>query len=96
MTTLYLGSTISISLGILDFLKLPYEGFWPHFMLMALFLFVGCVVLMAVVSLVTRKAEYEEDFSVIKRGEAHQGTSPLVWILFALLAVVMPAIYFIF
>jgi SSS family solute:Na+ symporter len=96
VTTLYLGSTVSITLGILDFLKLPYEGFWPHFMLMTLFLFIGCVVMMTVVSLLTHKAEYEEDFTIIKTGEAHQNTRPVVWLLFGLLALIMAVIYFIF
>ena len=96
VTTLYLGSAVSLTAGLLDFLKLPYPGFWPHFMLMTLLLFVGCCLLMVAVSLLTHKAEYEEDFSVARHDEARQRTSPLVWLLFGLLAAVMGLIYTVF
>ena len=65
-------------------------------MLMTLLLFIGCCALMVAVSLSTRKAAYEEDFSQAKQGEAIQKTSPLVWLLFGVLTTVMAAIYVIF
>ena len=96
VTTLYVGSIVSIGVGVLDFLKLPYKGFWPHFMIMTLVLFLGCCTLMVVVSLLTKKSPYEEDLSIAKEGEARQKTSPVVWALFGVLACIMATIYYIF
>ncbi|MGW8256454.1 MAG: sodium:solute symporter family transporter [Thermoguttaceae bacterium] len=96
VTTLYLGSAVSLSIGVLDFLGLPYKGFWPHFMLMTVILFLGCCALLVITSLLTRKSPYEEDFKTPKEEEKPQKTSPLVWMLFGMLAVVMSALYGIF
>ncbi len=54
LLTLTLGSVLSLTLGLLQLNDYPRAGFWPHYMLLAFYVFAGLVVFMVVVSLLTR------------------------------------------
>ena len=71
--TLYVGSAISLSIGVMDLSNWPWKGFWPHFMLMTVYLFLFCMTLMIVVSLLTKHARYEEDFGDARRLDTSAG-----------------------
>lgn len=91
--TLYVGSVVSLSLGIMDFVSWPRRGFWPHFLLMTFFLFIGCCALMIAISLMTQKAAAEQDLSESIAGEAPEKTSRIVWALWLALAAIMAGLY---
>ena len=95
VVTLYLGSAVSLGIGVMDFMKFPREGFWPHFLFMAFLLFAGLCVLMVVVSLLTRHSGDEGRLPSLR--ETYRAAAPgharLVWILWGVLAVIMGVLY---
>ena len=101
--TLYVGSAVSLSIGLMDLLGQPYRGFWPHFMLMTFFLFLFCSLLFVLVSLCTTHASYEQMIEVTPRQRAAEGSpdpapgaGTLGWILWAVLAAIMITLYAVF
>ncbi len=88
--------TLSLCLGLENLFNFPWKGFWPHYMVMAAILFVVCCATMVVVSLLSKHAPYEEDFSAIKRqglSTSSAGAGKLGWTLWAILAVIMVSLY---
>jgi SSS family solute:Na+ symporter len=74
----------------------PHNGFWPHFMLMTVYLFLFCCLLMIVVSLLTKHAPYEEDFGDARRRDTladRKGAGALGWVLWGILAAVMVSLF---
>jgi len=91
------GSIVSLSIGVCHLKDWPSEQFWPHYLLLAFYLFVGICAFMVVVSLCTRKSPDEEELPTLKETYANQGTQPrLIWCLWGVLAVIMLALYFVF
>ena len=90
------GSAVSLGIGAMDFMKFPREGYWPHFLLMSFFLFVGISLLMVVVSFLTQNRPDEESFpspaEACRRGGGHAS----VWIGWGVLAAIMLGIYVLF
>ena len=92
--TLVAGSIVSLSVGLMHFKHWPSAEFWPHYLLLAFYLFAGIVIFMVVVSLLTAKSQDEEDMPTLRETYAEMGASPrLVWILWGILAVIMMIIY---
>ena len=67
-TTVYLGVGVCLSIGVMNILNWPSKEFWPHFVLLTFILFVFCVTLLAIASLLTRHSDYEVPFEAAKSG----------------------------
>ncbi|HNT86589.1 MAG TPA: sodium/solute symporter, partial [Candidatus Hydrogenedentes bacterium] len=97
LATLLGGSTLCLGIGLMDFMNLPGEGFWPHFLLTSFLLFAWLCLVMIGVSLLTQNAPEEETLPSFRETYARQGRSPAqVWIGWAILAAIMAAIYLVF
>lgn len=91
------GSFVSLTIGVCHLKNWPSEQFWPHYLLLAFYLFVGISAFMVVASLCTRKSSDEEDLPTLKETYSSQGTQPrLIWCLWGVLAVIMLALYLVF
>jgi len=91
------GSIVSLSIGVCHLKDWPSEHFWPHYLLLAFYLFVGICTFMIVVSLLTRKSPDQQDLPTLTETYANQGTQPkLIWCLWGVLAVNMLALYLVF
>ena len=92
--TLILGSTVSLSVGLMHFKHWPAEDFWPNHLLLAFYLFAGIVAFMVITSLLTQKSPDEEDIPTLRETYAEMDVSPrLVWALWGGLAAIMMTIY---
>ena len=95
--SLIVGSVVSLTVGVCHFKNWPNEGFWPHYLLVSFYLFVAIALFMTLVSLLTRKSPEEEDLPSIKETYARAGVeSRPIWILWALLGMIMLALYVVF
>lgn len=95
-TVLYGGGFICILVGACHVLNLPYKGFWPHFLILSVYLFVALAVVMVLVTLLTKPGENKSLPSLLEtnRKAGHQPRS--VWLGWALLGIVMLFIYLLF
>ena len=97
LLTLIVGSIVSISIGFCNLNSWPSKSFWPHFLLLSFYIFVGICLFMVVVSLLTKNASTEERLPTLKQTYIQQGSSSRsLWLLWAVLAVIMLGIYLIF
>jgi len=95
--TLIAGSIVSLSVGVCHLQDWPNKQFWPHYMLLSFYLFVGICTLMVAVSRGTRKSSEEQALSTLREIYTSQNTQPrLVWCLWGVLAVIMLILYLIF
>jgi SSS family solute:Na+ symporter len=96
--TLYFGTFLCLVFGFCQLTGFPNKEFWPHYMLLCFYMMVILVVFMMVVSYFTtnsRKA-YAVHEVITQDGEQKYQTSTTVKILWALLALIMLLIYYIF
>lgn len=93
---LYGGGLICLIIGICHVLNYPYTGYWPHFLLLSVYLFIGLATVIVLVTLFTKPDLKGVLPSLVEtnRKAGHQSRS--VWLGWALLALVMGIIYFIF
>lgn len=95
--TLYAAVPICLAISILNLVDWPSRVFWPHFLLQTFFLFVFCVALLAISSLLTKHSSYEVPFSAAKMGSsaeaAGRGAGWKGYVLWAVLAIVMVLIF---
>ena len=97
LSSLIIGSGISLSVGVCHFKNWPNEQFWPHYLLVSFYLFVGIAAFMVFVSLLTRKSVSENGLPTASEVYATQGArSARVWGLWALLAAIMLSLYVVF
>jgi SSS family solute:Na+ symporter len=96
LVTLVVGSTVSLGIGVMDFMKFPREGFWPHFLLMSFYLFAGISLFMVVLSLLTRNSANEEQFPSPAEASRRGGATPAVWFGWAVLGAIMAGLYLLF
>ena len=97
LSSLIVGSGISLSVGVCHFKDWPDEQFWPHYLLVSFYLFVGIAAFMVLVSLLTRQSVSKNGLPTISEIYATQGArSARVWGLWALLAAIMLALYLVF
>ncbi|HVI44263.1 MAG TPA: sodium/solute symporter [Chitinophaga sp.] len=93
LTVLYGGGSICLLLGICYLLNYPYKGFWPHFLLLSVYLFIGLAILIVIVTLLTAKPHTAGSAPVFtETGENRP--SRKIWAGWAILAAVMLIIYF--
>ena len=93
---LSLGSVISIGIGICSLLKIGGEDFWPHPLLLSFFIFVGLIVMIVLVSLVTMTEYAGSPLPKLKETILKNGGNKMIWVLWAILSVVMIALYIFF
>lgn len=92
--SLALGSIVSVSVGWCHMSNWPSQQFWPHYMMVSVYLFVGTSLGMAVLSLMTHKSATEGELPTLGDTCARQGgQSRLVWALWGLLAAIMLTLY---
>jgi SSS family solute:Na+ symporter len=94
--TLVIGSIVSLSIGFCQFKNIPYEGYWPHYLLLSFYLFVSLSAFMIGISLMTQKNSKPSPLPTLKDTYAGEHGSKLIWILWGILAVIMAIIYLIF
>ena len=100
--TLWIGSIVSLSIGVMVLREWPNKTFWPHFLLLTFFLFVVCCLLLVIGSLVTKHASYETDLGADQRKHntdtslsvaSRRGAGVAGWILWGFLAAIMISLY---
>ncbi|MBD3383345.1 sodium/solute symporter [candidate division KSB1 bacterium] len=97
LTSLIGGSILSLSIGVCYFKEWPYAGFWPHYLMSAFYLFVLISATMFVVSLLTKKSPHEQELPGLKKSAKTMSKAfPLVWLLWAILAICMLILYIVF
>jgi SSS family solute:Na+ symporter len=97
LATLYIGSAVSLGIGLYHFKHWPSETYWPNHLLLAFYIFAGIGAFMVAVSLLTQKSPEEEDMPTLKETYAEMDESPkLIWWLWGGLAVIMLVIYIVF
>ncbi|MBN1491534.1 MAG: sodium/solute symporter, partial [Phycisphaerae bacterium] len=97
LSTLVIGSAASLTIGFMDIFHYPSKGYWPHFLLMAFYLFAGMCAFMIVVSLLTRHAACEEALPTPAEAYRVSGTRTRgVWLGWAVLGAIMLGLYVLF
>ena len=96
--TLYFGTFLCLVFGFCQLTGFPNKEFWPHYMLLCFYMMVILVVFMMVVSYFTINSSkaYAVHEVITQDGEQKYQTSTTVKILWALLALIMLLIYYIF
>ncbi|MCX6926372.1 MAG: hypothetical protein NT154_24665, partial [Verrucomicrobia bacterium] len=101
-TTLWVGSTVCLTIGVMVLREWPGKNYWPHFMLLTFYLFVFCMSLLVVVSVLTKHSSEEEDLGAAQRAHnsdlsitaaSRSGAGATGWVLWGLLAVIMVGLY---
>jgi SSS family solute:Na+ symporter len=93
---LYGGGLVCLIVGICHVLGYPYKGFWPHFLLLSVYLFLVLAAIMVLVSLFT-KPDYDRILpSLLETNRKIGHNSRKVWLGWGILASVMLFIYWIF
>lgn len=94
---LYGGGLICLVLGACHVLNYPYQGYWPHFLMLSFYIFVALSIVIVTVTLLTKpkvNAEIPTLFDVKNKGL--MGSSRSIWLTWAVLAAVMMGIYIYF
>lgn len=92
---LYGGGFICLVLGACHVLNYPYEGYWPHFLMLSFYIFVALSVVIVAVTLLT-KSEVKTEIPTLLDVKDKMGSSTSIWWTWAGLATVMMAIYIYF
>ncbi|MBB2953335.1 SLC5 family protein [Sphingobacterium sp. JUb56] len=92
---LYGGGFICLVLGACHVLNYPYEGYWPHFLMLSFYIFVALSVVIVAITLLT-KSEVKTEIPTLLDVKDKMGSSSSIWWTWAALATVMIAIYIYF
>jgi SSS family solute:Na+ symporter len=92
---LYGGGFICLVLGACHVLNYPYEGYWPHFLMLSFYIFVALSVVIVAVTLLT-KSEVKTEVPTLLDVKDKMGSSSSIWWSWAALAMFMIAIYIYF
>lgn len=93
---LYGGGLICLLVGICHVLNYPYKGYWPHFLLLSVYLFLALTAIIVLVTLFTKPDEKPGLPSLIETNSKIGYRPRSVWIGWTILALVMGMIYFVF
>jgi solute:Na+ symporter, SSS family len=98
LVTLITGTFVSVSIGICYLAAWPSKVFWPHFLLLAFYIFAGLCVLMIIISLLRPESVIKSRLPSLRETYAsvdgHRERT--VWLWWAVLAVIMAVIYLTF
>lgn len=95
-SVLFGGGLLCAILGICHILNFPYKGFWPHFLLLSFYAFLVLAVLMVFLSVITKPTDGQPLPSVAETNRRFKYNSKRIWIFWAILALIMTAIYIFF
>ena len=95
-TVLYGGGLACLIIGVCYVTGYPSKEFWPHFLLLSVYLFLALAAVMIVVTLASGSTLKKPLSSLVKTNRAAGYNSRQVWRVWALLAVVMAIIYWVF
>ncbi|WP_290793980.1 sodium:solute symporter family transporter [Flavihumibacter sp. UBA7668] len=91
---LYGGGLICLLVGICNVLNLPYAGFWPHFLILSVYLFVGLLTVAVFVSMVYKPALIPTSLPTLLETDKTNGKElRMVWLGWILLGLFMLFIY---
>ena len=94
---LYGGGFVCLLVGICNVLNFPYAGFWPHFLMLSVYLFLGLAAVAVLVSLGTKSSLTPNGLQTLLEVNRRNGQNLRpVWMGWAILAVLMLSIYWIF
>ncbi len=92
---LYGGGFVCLLVGACHVLNYPYKGYWPHFLLLSVYLFTALAVVLVVVALFT-KPDYERSLpSILETNRKSGHVAGKAWLGWGVLAAVMVSIYWI-
>jgi len=94
--TLIFGSVISLTVGACQLKDFPNADFWPHYLLLSFYLFIGLSVLFFIISLFTQRSSEISKFLTLKEINAELDQPGLIWGFWILLAIFMIIIYLVF
>lgn len=93
---LYGGGVICLVLGTCHVLNYPYNGFWPHFLILSFYIFVILSVVVVLMTLFTKPVALQVESIVAKGGGATLRSSKVIWLVWGALALIMTSIYLYF
>jgi solute:Na+ symporter, SSS family len=96
LLTLILGSVISLAVGFCQLKEFPNADFWPHYLLLSFYLFMGLSVFMVTISLMTQKTKTPSALMTFKEINAKMDNPKFIWGLWLVLACFMATLYLIF
>ena len=95
--TLYIGTPVCLTVGLLSLQNIFPASTWTHFMMLSFLLFLFCMTLMITVSLFTRHSPCEQSLADAQKGAvaeaAGHGAAMTGWVLWGILAVIMVGLY---
>lgn len=96
--TLFIGSAICLTVGIMQITDYPNAHFWPHYMLLSFYMMVGLVIFMVLVSLAWPEKGKEHPLPTLSETYSKQPSynRKKVWLGWALVALAMSMVYYIF
>jgi len=99
-TVLYGGGFVCLAIGICYVTNYPYRGFWPHFLLLSVYLFGALAAVMVLVTLVTGRKNTTGlrvvAASAASKGVENPGGIKWVWVGWGILAMIMTILYLAF
>jgi len=93
---LYGGGLVCIVVGVCYVLGYPYKEFWPHFLLLSVYLFLALAAIIIAITLVSKAPAKNVLPSLVETNRNSGFKTGKVWRGWALLAIVMAIIYWIF
>ncbi|MGF7232777.1 sodium:solute symporter family transporter [Arachidicoccus sp.] len=93
---LYGGGLVCLIIGACFVLNFPYEGFWPHFLMLSFYIFAGLSIVIVIISLFTKAKSNTALPSLVETNKKFGHNARSVWIRWALVALLMGIIYLIF
>ncbi|WP_400261403.1 SLC5 family protein [Sphingobacterium sp. SG20118] len=94
---LYGGGFVCLVLGACHVLNYPYQGYWPHFLMLSFYIFVVLSVVIVAVTLLTKsKVDPEVPTLFDVKNNEVEASSNSIWLTWAALAAVMVIIYIYF
>ncbi len=94
---LYGGGLVCLVTGICNVMNFPYAGFWPHFLMLSVYLFTGLLAVAVIVSLLPVGDRDKRMLPSLLETDKRRGADlRTVWVGWALLAILMGGIYALF
>lgn len=94
---LYGGGVVCLVLGSCHVLNFPYQGYWPHFLMLSFYIFLALSLLIVVLTYLDKGKEtiamptlFETDHKIVEGGGRY------IWLTWGALAIVMISIYIYF
>lgn len=95
-TVLYGGGLACLLIGVCYVVGYPYKGFWPHFLLLSVYIFLALAAVIIIITLLSKPNTKNILPSLVETNKQAGHNAGKVWRGWALLAIVMGIIYWIF